>query len=173
MKVILIGYRASGKSTVGKLVSDQLRWPLRDIDRGIELKSGLSLTKLYQQFGEEHYRQIEAEVVAETCATDSCIIAFGAGTITQSCNERLARVDSLVVYLQLSAEHLWHRIAADPRSATTRPQLSSGGMEEVIEMLARRAPIYQRCADMTLDGQMTPQQLADDIVKAVNRMTGG
>ena len=172
MKVILLGYRASGKSTVGKLVSDQLQWPLWDIDRGIELKSGLSLTELYQQTGENGFRQIEAEVVAEMCANDQCVIAFGAGTIIQPHNERLARVASLMVYLKLSAEQLWQRIVADPKSAATRPNLSSGGIEEVVEMLARRAPTYERCANMTLDGQLTPEKLVDKIVERVNRLAG-
>jgi shikimate kinase len=172
MKVILLGYRASGKSTVAKLVSDQLQWPLWDIDRGIELKSGLTLTELYQQVGENRYRQVESEVVAEMCANDSCVIAFGAGTIMQPRNERLAEVDSLVVYLKLSAEQLWQRIAADPNSATTRPDLSSGGIEEVVEMLARRAPTYERCAAMTLDGQLAPVKLGDKIVERVNQLAG-
>jgi len=170
MKVILLGYRASGKSTVGKLVSDHLRWPFRDIDRGIELKSGMTLAELYQRAGENRYRQVEAEVVAEMCANDSCAIAFGAGTIMQPHNERLAEVDSLVVYLKLSAEQLWQRIAADPKSSATRPNLSSGGIEEVVEMLARRAPTYERCANVTLDGQLTPGTLADKIVERVNRL---
>jgi len=56
-------------------------------------------------------------------------------------NERLARVASLVVYLKLSAEELWHRIVADPKSAATRPNLSSGGIEGVVEMLARAHPL--------------------------------
>ena len=172
MKVILVGYRASGKSTVGKLVSDRLRWPLWDIDCGIERKSGMTLTELYQRAGENRYRQVESEVVAEMCANDSCVIAFGAGTIIQPRNERIAGVDSLIVYLKLSAEQLWQRIAADPKSSTTRPNLSSGGLEEVVEMLARRSPTYERCANITLAGELAPGKLADKIVERVNQLAG-
>ena len=106
------------------------------------------------------------------CANDSCVIAFGAGTIMQPRNERIAAVDSLVVYLKLSAEQLWQRIAADPKSSTTRPNLSSGGLEEVVEMLARRTPTYERCANITLAGELAPGKLADKIVERVNQFAG-
>ena len=69
-------------------------------------------------------------------------------------------------------EQLWQRIAADPKSSTTRPNLSSGGLEEVVEMLARRSPTYERCANITLDGELAPGKLADKIVERVNQFAG-
>ena len=167
MRIILIGYRASGKTTVGRIVADQLAWPLLDVDRGIQQRSGMTLTTLYQEQGESRYRQIEAQVVAQMCAQNPAVISYGAGTIMQAANERIAGDDSLVIYLELTAEELWRRIQADPHSATTRPNLSTGGIQEVVEMLGRRSPVYQRCADLRLDGTLDPQQLAEQIVGAV------
>ena len=59
--------------------------------------------------------------------------------------------DGLLVYLEADAEELWRRIEADPASAATRPNLAGGGMQEVVTMLARRAPVYRANADLTLE----------------------
>tara|TARA_B100000809_G_scaffold197411_1_gene197033 strand:+ start:1673 stop:2197 length:525 start_codon:yes stop_codon:yes gene_type:complete len=172
MRIVLIGYRACGKSTVGQLVADQLGWPLLDVDRGIEQQSGMTLKALYEEQGNARYREIEHQVATRMCERDPAVVSFGAGTIMQPANERLARKDSLVIYLELPAEELWRRMQADPHSATTRPNLSSGGMEEVVQMMEQRGPVYQRCADLKLDGRLAPQQLADQIVgKATSPQT--
>ena len=60
----MIGYRASGKTTVGRLVAEKLNWPLLDVDRGIEQLSGMTLKGLYEEQGEAHYREVERQVVA-------------------------------------------------------------------------------------------------------------
>ena len=171
MRVVLIGYRACGKTTVGRLVADQLGWPLLDVDRGIEQRSGKTLKALFEEDGESQYREVERQVVAQMCARDPAVISFGAGTIMQPANERISANHSLVVYLKLPVEELWRRMQADPHSATTRPNLSTGGIEEVVEMLSRRSPVYERCADLELDGTLDPQQLADQILPTVQGET--
>ena len=171
MRVIFVGYRASGKSTVGQLVADQLGWPLLDVDRGIEQLSGMTIKALYEGQGNARYREIEEQAVVQMCAQDSTVISFGAGTIMQPANERIAKTDSLVVYLELPATELWRRMQADPHSKITRPNLSTGGLEEVVEMLRKRSPIYQRSADLKLDGRLSPQLLADQVVGAVRGNT--
>ena len=168
MRIILIGYRASGKTTLGQLVADQLDWPLLDVDRGIEQQSGMTLKALFEQ-GETQYREIERQVVAQMCTQDRTVISFGAGTIIEPANQRIARDGSLVVYLELPAEELWRRIQADPNSATTRPNLSCGGINEVVEMLERRSPVYEQCSDLRLDATLTPEQLATKIVSIINQ----
>ena len=171
MRVIFVGYRASGKSTVGQLVANQLSWPLLDVDRGIEQLSGVTIKALYEDQGNARYREIEEQVVVQMCAQDSVVISFGAGTIMQPANERIAKTDSLVVYLELPATELWRRMQADPHSEITRPNLSTGGMEEVVEMLKKRGPVYQRNADLKLDGTLDPQLLADQVICAMQGNT--
>ena len=167
MRVIMIGYRASGKTTVGRLVASQLDWPLLDVDYGIEQQSGMTLKALFEEQGEPQYREVERQVVAQMCARDPAVISFGAGTIIEPANQRLVHDRSLVVYLELPAEELWRRMQADPRSATTRPNLSCGGFEEVVAMLERRSLVYERCAHLRLDGALAAEQLAAQIVGAV------
>ena len=162
MKIILIGYRASGKTTVGRLLSQRLDWPYLDVDRGIEAHcGGRTIREIHEEDGDTFYRDVESAVTADLCRRDACVISFGAGTIMRPANQDHARRDSLVVYLETTAKELWRRMQADPDTLNTRPNLAGGGMAEVVEVLAQRAPVYRRCADLTLDATLPPQRLVE------------
>jgi shikimate kinase len=79
-------------------------------------------------------------------------------------NQVCARRNSLLFYLELPADVLWERIRSDPGSALTRPNLSSGGLEEVSQMLAQRAPVYRACAHKVLDGTQSAEQLTEAVL---------
>jgi shikimate kinase len=172
MKIVLTGYRAAGKSTVGGLVAQQLGWPYMDVDRGIEERIGTSISDYYAEFGEQGYRPVETAVVVEMCEQDRCVLAFGAGSLMREPNRKAAQRDALVVYLKATVEELWRRIQGDPQSAATRPNLSGGGREEVAEMLAQREPVYEACADLILDAALPPERIADEIVAAYRMKVG-
>ena len=70
MNIVLVGYRAAGKSTLGQLLSKTLGMPFLDIDRGIEQRIGKqTLTEFYREVGEEGFRPIETDVVVEMCSS--------------------------------------------------------------------------------------------------------
>jgi len=166
-KIVIVGYRASGKSTLGGILSARLGWPLLDIDRGIEQRAGCAnLAEYYLQVGEEGYRPLETEIVMEMCSRQQCVISFGAGTLQTPANRDPACRDAFVVYLRATAQELWRRMEADPNSATTRPNLAGGGLAEVIEKLGERAPVYEQCADLIVDATQPSEVLADQIVQA-------
>ena len=167
MKIVLVGYRAAGKSTVAELVARQLGWPCLEVDRRIEARSGRCIKQFYEEEGDRAYRDLESAVVEEYCARHRCIVSFGAGSLMRPQNEAAARRDSLVVYLQATPQELWRRIDGDPGSVSTRPNLSGGGLEEVVEMLALREPVYRQCADLVLDATREPEKLALAIVEAL------
>ncbi len=164
MRIILVGYRGCGKTTVGRFVAKELGWPFADVDREMESRYQTPMLEIYTSLGETGFRRVETEIVRTLCHRDPCVIAFGAGTIIQQANQIHARKNSLVVYLETTAPVLWQRIESDPLSARLRPRLTSGGYEEVIEMMAKRAPVYQACADLSLDATRLPQDLACEIV---------
>jgi shikimate kinase len=166
MKIGLIGYRASGKSTLGPVLSEQLGWPLYDVDGDIQERYGCSLTEAFNR-GAEAYREVETDVVETQCNHDQCVIAFGAGSILRPQNQAAASRDSLIVYLKLDAEELWRRAKADPISADTRPNFRGGGLQEVEEMLQERGSVYQACANLTLDATAPPEVLARQVVEAL------
>ena len=165
MKIVLIGYRGCGKSTLGRELSARLGWPLLDIDRGIEQKRpGKTLTDLWLDIGDDAFRDIEADVVREMCGCNECVISFGAGSLGRPENRVHACRDALVVYLDMTTEALWERIQADPKSAATRPNLAGGGFDEVEAMMGARDPVYRQCADLRVDATLLPEQLAAVVI---------
>ena len=170
MKIVLVGYRAAGKSTLGRLLSDALDMPFLDVDRGIEQRIGdQTLTAFYKEVGEEGFRPIETDVVVEMCTTERAVIAFGAGSLMRARNQQAATENSLVVYLQVPVAELWQRIQSDPSSDQTRPNLAGGGVEEVVHMLAQREPVYLACADLVVDGTEQPEAMLQCVVEAYRR----
>ena len=168
MHVVLVGYRAAGKTTAGRLAAERLGWSYLDVDRGIEARCRLTITEIFQRHGEPYYREVESSVVAELCARDDAVVARSAAAPSCGPSTRSTPAeDGLLVYLEADAEELWRRIEADPASAATRPNLAGGGLQEVVTMLARRAPVYRANADLTLDATLPPEELADRIVAAV------
>ena len=167
MHVVLIGYRASGKTTVGRLVAEGLGWIFLDVDFGITQRCQLTITEIFKKYGEAYYRNVESEVVAEMCLKSDAVVAFGGGTIMRATNQEHARRNGLVVYLETNSTALWRRIQSDPQSANTRPNLAGGGYKEVVSVLAKRVPVYRENADIILDAQLPATDLADRIVNAV------
>lgn len=173
MKIVLIGYRASGKSTLACELSRRLGWPLLDIDRGIEhMYSGESLTELWLRMGDDLFRDIESKVVVEMCSKDKHVISFGAGTLGRPENREHASKDALVVYLEMTANDLWSRMQADPKSAATRPDLAGGGLQEVENLLSKRDPVYRECADLHVDGMLSTAEIADIVLEEYRTRTG-
>ena len=154
MHVVLIGYRAAGKTTAGRLAAERLGW----------VRTWTSTAVSRRAAGSPSRRSSSAtasptnSVVAELCAHDDAVVTPA---------EPGGPPRRLLVYLEADAEELWRRIEADPASAATRPNLAGGGLQEVVTMLARRAPVYRANADLTLDATLPPAELADRIVAAV------
>ena len=167
LKIVLIGYRASGKSTLGQMLSERLAMPYLDIDRGIEEEIGnKTLSEYFVEVGDRAFRLHEARVVTSMCARDHSIIAFGAGSLKFPTSRKAARDNALVVYLQVPIPDLWRRFQSDPLTASTRPNLSGGGIAEIEEMMAEREPIYLECADLIVDATRPPTDLADEVIDA-------
>ena len=167
MNIILIGYRASGKSLIGKRLAERLGWTFLDVDRGInEEEGGRTIKEIYEESGEPYYRDVEAEVAREMMEQDSCVIAFGGGTILRQATRDLTPPSTKVVYLTASADVLWERSKGDPDDKKNRPSLlgGMGGKEEIIAMLEQRRAIYESAADLTIDASHDPDNIVNEII---------
>ena len=161
MSVALIGYRGSGKSSVGKRLADRLWQPFVDTDELVVAKAGKSIRDIFAQQGEAGFRDLESEVVAEVCKTPEQVIALGGGAVLREENCAAIKAAGLkVIYLKCEPEELARRIAADPTSDTSRPALTDlgGGIEEIRKVLAEREAIYRSVMTGELDvTHLTPQ----------------
>ncbi|NNM84617.1 MAG: shikimate kinase [Phycisphaerales bacterium] len=162
MNIVLIGYRGSGKSVVGKLLAARLGMAFCDTDEIIVAKAGKTIREIFAVGGEPAFRLLERDAVAQAARLDNTVIAAGGGVVLDPANISALKHSAKIVWLSATAEVLYQRISADAASQHTRPNLTTaGGLEEVKRLLARRTPLYQAAADITVDADnQTPEQLA-------------
>ncbi len=166
MNLVLIGYRGTGKSTVARLLGERLGWPALDSDDEIEARAGMSIARIFEEEGEQGFRDRETQVLADLAARDRCVLSVGGGAVLRPENRRALAAIGKIVWLQATPETLWRRIAADGATAARRPNLTAqGGITEITATLNERTPIYRQCAHLEVDTQgMTPDEVADAIL---------
>jgi shikimate kinase len=170
MKIVLIGYRGSGKTSIGRKLADRLWYKFVDVDDLIVAKAGKSIREIFAQDGEPKFRDIETEALREVLARDDHVIGLGGGTLGREANRTMLRESGArVIYLRCEPEVLLKRVQADPKSAENRPNLTSlgGGIEEIRQVLAAREPIYREVKQVELD---VTRLSVDEAVAYIGRM---
>ncbi len=153
--IALIGMPGVGKSTAGALLAQRMNRPLLDLDQLIEQKAGMPIPQIFEQHGEAHFRQLEAEVTAQAGARTGCVIAAGGGAVLRPENRRALRENSLVIWLQRDLNRL----------PTEGRPLSAGGLEALEQLLRQREPLYRQTADRVLSVSEDPEQTAQSILE--------
>ena len=143
MNLVLIGYRCTGKTTIGEVLAETLGWPLVDTDTLIQQRAGRSIKEIVADGGWPEFRRIEREVVADVSAADRQIISAGGGAILDDANTQALRAGGKVVLLTCAPETIWERMKTDPKTLAERPDLTdSGGIAEITDLLDQRRDKY-------------------------------
>ncbi len=164
MNIVLIGYRGTGKSIVGKLVSEHLQIKCIAMDARIVEKAGMSIPDIVKNFGWTTFRDMESEVARELAKLDNIIIDTGGGVIERPENIDVLQMNSCIIWLKASVAVIVSRI----QGGAERPSLSGekSFTEEVAEVLEQRTPKYMSAAKYEIStDQLTPEQVADRIIK--------
>ena len=144
MNITLIGYRGSGKTSIGKLLAQKLWRDFVDTDQLIVDHAGMTIREIFAAEGEAGFRQREAAVVAEVAAKENQIIAAGGGAVLDPANVASLKRSGKIVWLKADPKTLHARIQADAATNANRPNLTAvGGIEEVERLLAARPPFVQ------------------------------
>src|SRR5438105_407154 len=128
MTLCLIGYRGSGKTTTGRLLAGRLSLTFVDTDEWIVRQAGKTIKEIFEQSGEQAFRDIETRVVREVCQLDDVVISFGGGALDREENrEAVKDAGRKLIYLRCAPAELLRRIRNDPQTAAARPNLTSLG----------------------------------------------
>ncbi len=165
--IVLSGFMATGKSTVGPALAARLGVPFLDTDSEIERLTGKRIPDLWREEGEGSFRAREATLVDGLLQGDAGVIAFGGGTVTVERTRRLALDRALVVTLTASPETIVSRVP-DP---SARPNLSVGGnpVARAAELLSARAEAYAECHLSLSSEGLDPEAIVDAIVALASR----
>ena len=165
--IILEGFMGSGKSTVSEILSDKLDLELIDTDEAIEEAEGRKISDIFEQEGEEAFRDMETGLV-EMMVSDhmrETVISLGGGLPVREKNRELLKKVGKVVYLRTAPETVYDRLKGDD----TRPLLKSEDpLARIKELQDKRGKIYEEAADIIVDTDgKTPVQVADEIIAAI------
>ena len=167
--LILIGFMGSGKTSIGRGLSYKLRRAFHDTDRMIEEKEGMSISEIFASKGEGAFRQMETEVLREI-RDDRIgrIYSLGGGTPVRMGNQPLIKKCGTVCYLRITAEEVYERLKGD----TTRPLLQCDDpLSRIRELIAKRGPAYERCADIIVDtGSISRNQVMEAILEELRKL---
>ncbi len=168
--IILVGYRCTGKTTVGRLLAQRLGWPFADVDDLIEVVAGRSIKDIFATEGEASFRDREAAALVELCARSKCVVATGGGAVMRESNCAALKANGFVVWLTASPETVWERLQTDPTTQARRPNLTStGGEGEVRALIAAREMVYHAVADFAVASDtLSPEGVVDAILTSWN-----
>jgi shikimate kinase len=163
----LVGYRGTGKSTVGRIVADRLDRAFLDADLEIEARAGESISSIFAQSGELAFRAWEERTLSElTRGNPGAVLATGGGCVLLPSNRRLLKDFGLVIWLQAAPAELTRRLQADVAAGWHRPSLTPAGtVAEIAEVLEARQALYAEVADAQIDTLgKTPGEVAEVVL---------
>ncbi len=159
--IILCGFMGSGKSTVGALLSKKLGMSFIDLDSYIEKKEDMTVSQIFEAYGEPYFRQSEREAARELSEKNGLIIAAGGGTLVDKQNADTFKRNGRIILLDLPVEIIAERLKGD----NTRPLLQREDKEKAMrELYNKRMPLYKEAADIIVDAAAAPLTVCGRII---------
>jgi len=164
--IALIGYRGSGKTTIGRAIAAQLSCSVVDTDHRVVERVGKSIAAIFTDESEAAFRAYESQAIQDALDERPGILSVGGGAVLDPQNVRLLRKRCYVVWLTATSDVLWERISADESTSSSRPALSNeSGLDEVKKVLATREVAYRSTAHAMVDTvNRQPEQIAMEII---------
>jgi len=164
--VFLIGCRAVGKSSVGKLLAEKLCCAYRDTDTMITEALGCTVAEIVEDGGWKQFRDHEKKVLQQLPKMEHCVVATGGGAILHTTEWAALKKKGKVVWLTADPDVLCARIRTDAQSDGLRPSLTGKDIcQELKEVLAERSPLYEAAADCIIDtGKMDVAAAVSEII---------
>jgi len=167
--IALIGFSATGKSTVARKVAEGLNWDFVDTDDEVVRLSGKAIPEVFEQDGEDKFRQLEHEALRQACRKEKVVIATGGGAIIEPGNQELLLETSVIVCLEARAETIYQRLLQDTlysSNPVVRPLLAGDNpLERIRQLKVSRQPYYA-IADWTVHtDNLTLAEVSQEVIR--------
>jgi len=163
-RVILTGFMATGKTTVGKRLVELLRFPFFDTDEMIAAGTGEPIARIFEKMGEAFFRARETEALREALAQDRVVVATGGGAALDPSNRNLLRRSGLWISLNATPEVIEARIGA----SELRPLLGNGNrLATIRRLLKERAPLYREAGHWIETTDRNLEETVEEILRLI------
>ena len=137
--IYIMGFMGTGKTTIGKALAEKLGKDFVDLDVEIELYEGMSINEIFEEKGEDYFRELETKILKEVSLRDDLIVSTGGGSIVTHGNLEIVKNSGILITLMASPEEILKRVSDN----TDRPLLNVGNpLETIKRLLFERAPFY-------------------------------
>ena len=163
--IFLIGFMGAGKSSIAKELSKKLQMNIVEMDQRIVQEQGMSINEIFEKYGEDHFRDIESQLILDLGNTEPVIVSCGGGVVIRQENSQYMKKSGKVVFLTAKPETIFERV----RYSKERPILNGNmNVEFIADLMAKRLPLNEAAADVMIhtDGK-TVAQIAEEIIEAV------
>lgn len=163
-RIFLIGMMASGKSTIGKLLADKLGMKFVDMDAEIEADIGISISQIFADYGEEHFRIIESKWLKKFSTQSNIVISTGGGTPIYHNGMQIMLQTGRVVWLKVSKNNIYDRL----QNNSTRPLAQKISKNNLSQMIHIRNQVYKQ-ADIKVWNRGELYQVVTRITKCLQK----
>jgi shikimate kinase len=148
MNLFLIGYRCTGKTTVGEALAQRLDWSFADTDRMVIAAVGDSIARIVEDHGWAYFREQEHQVLETIAAGNHQVVATGGGIVLDARNITTMKKTGRIVWLRAGETVIHTRLLKDDTTAENRPALTRQRLlAEINTELSKRRPLYETAAD--------------------------
>lgn len=165
MNIYLIGYRCTGKTSVGKCLSEKIGWDFIDADTALVEKYNMTVSDIVAASGWEDFRDKEADVLQSISRLNNYVVATGGGVILKPQNVATMKRTGHIIWLKASNFNIKQRMLKDLKTDEQRPALTHKKLDdEIEETMAQRAPLYENAMHTFIDtDRLTIDTVCDHI----------
>ncbi len=174
MNLFLIGYRCTGKTTIGKSIADAIDWSFVDADIMLVRECGKHIKDIVDTEGWKAFRRRERSTLKQICTKKRQVVATGGGVVLDADNVEAMQTSGMVIWLGATAESIQKRMLQDKNTGNFRPALTDKGrMEEIEDMLLKRNPYYESASDFSIHTDDVPvDEITEIIIQRIKDKIG-
>lgn len=161
--IYLIGYMGTGKTSVGKLLSERLNLPLLEMDETLSERFGMTINEIFDAFGEDAFRSAESDLLLEISTLENpSVVSCGGGVVLNDKNREILRESGITVLLQAKPQEIYNRL----KNNNDRPLISgSNKLKKISKIYEERLPLYEEAAEIITDtDNKTPEEIVDELI---------